>query len=75
MKKILIIDDEKDIRFLICSYFQELNYQTIEAEDGNSGINLFIKEKPDIVLCDLRMPGINGLEVIKSIKKNQISLQ
>jgi len=69
MNKLLIIDDEKDIRFLVSSYFQELDFEVIEAEDGESGINLFKKEKPDIILCDLRMPGISGLEVISTIKE------
>jgi len=65
--KLLTIDDEKAIRKGIAAYFDDLGYSVFEAEDGRSGMAVFMAERPDVVLCDLRMPEIDGLEVLRRI--------
>jgi phosphoserine phosphatase RsbU/P len=65
--KILVIDDEKLVRESIAIYLEDSGYQVIEAEDGHKGLELFDQIRPDLVLCDLRMPGIDGLEVLSKI--------
>lgn len=67
--KLLIIDDEIFIRESIIAFFEDSNYKIFEAEDGKKGLELFRKEKPDVVFSDLRMPEIDGLEVLSTIKK------
>ncbi len=62
--KILIIDDEPYIRESIKNFFEDCGYEVIEADDGCKGLELFEEVRPDIVLCDLRMPGMDGLEVL-----------
>ena len=68
-KKILVIEDDPLIRSTISSFLKDQNFETIIAEDGSEGIDLFSSEKPEIVLTDLRMPKADGLEVLASIRK------
>lgn len=69
-KKILIIDDDKSIRESFAAHFDDLFYQVLLASDGTEGLQIFEKEKPDLALVDLRLPGINGLEVLVRIKNS-----
>ncbi|MFO1430455.1 MAG: SpoIIE family protein phosphatase [Candidatus Competibacteraceae bacterium] len=65
--KILTIDDEPILRDIIVSYLEDSNFQVIEAANGQEGIELCRREQPDLVLCDLRMPGMDGLQVLGSL--------
>ncbi|MEZ4600238.1 MAG: response regulator [Syntrophotaleaceae bacterium] len=67
MAKILIIDDDADHRFLISEYLLDLGYEVAEAADGRQGVEKVFDEDPDLVLCDLRMPEMDGLEVLKTV--------
>ena len=58
--KILTIDDEPPIRSGIVAYLEDSGFTMLEASDGPSGIEVFRREHPDVVLCDLRLPGIDG---------------
>ncbi len=68
MEKILIIDDEQDILKLLSMSLRADGYQTLTAPSGKEGIEIFKNKKPDIVLTDIKMPEMTGLEVLKSIK-------
>jgi len=69
MEHILVIDDEKPIlsmfRFLLGFY----GYTVLTAENGEAGLEIFRKENPPIVFLDIKMPGMDGLSVLKQIKK------
>lgn len=67
---ILTIDDEENIRDSFRMFLEDYDYQIIEAKNGQEGLDLFFQKKPDLVLCDLRMPEVDGLEVIETIKKD-----
>ena len=69
MANILTIDDEAGIRKNISAYLEDCGYRILEAADGIEGMDVFHRERPDVVLCDLRMPGMDGLEVLASINK------
>lgn len=69
-KKILIIEDDKFLRELISQKISKQGYIVVEAIDGEDGIEEFKKEKPDLVLLDLILPGIDGFEVLSQIKSN-----
>jgi two-component system response regulator AtoC len=69
MEKVLIIDDDKDLRTVICDVLAEEGLITIEAGDGISGLRLFRKEMPDTVLLDLKMPYMSGIETLKEMMK------
>lgn len=61
---ILVIDDEAAIRESLRAYLEDLDYHIVTAEDGRAGIELFEQEEIDLVLVDLRMPEMDGLEVL-----------
>ena len=69
-KKILIVDDEKDIVDLISYNLEKEGFATIKAYDGESALKLVNAKKPDLVILDLMLPGVRGLEVCKFIRKN-----
>lgn len=69
MTKLLLIDDEKPTLSMFRLFLDALGYEVLTAENGNEGIALFKKESPPIVLTDIKMPGIDGLEVLKQIKR------
>lgn len=69
MKKILIIEDEKNIVELLKYNLEKNNYSTDYAYDGREGLRLFEKNKYDLILLDLMLPEISGLELCKLMKK------
>ena len=70
MHKILIIEDDKFLRELIVRKLTSENYDVIEAVDGENGIKLTKEQKPDLILLDLILPGIDGFEVLSQVKKD-----
>jgi CheY-like chemotaxis protein len=64
---ILTIEDESAIRGGIVAYLEDSGFQMLEADDGPSGVELFRRHRPDVVLCDLRLPGMDGLDVVSTI--------
>ncbi|MGI4833563.1 MAG: sigma-54-dependent transcriptional regulator [Janthinobacterium lividum] len=64
MARILTIDDEKAIRFALKDILELEGYQVDQAEDGPTGLDLLIQQKYDVVLCDIKMPRMDGLEVL-----------
>jgi len=69
MTKILIIDDEKPTLSMLRLLLEDAyDFEVFTAESGDAGIDLFEKERPSIVFTDIKMPGINGLEVHKRLK-------
>lgn len=67
-KKILIVDDDQDIRLLLDKFFGKKGYKTNTASDGTKAIEILKNEKYDLVLCDFKLPDFNGLELIQKIK-------
>lgn len=67
-KKVLVIDDEADIREIVRLYLIGEGLEVIEAENGQEGILKALREKPDLIVLDIMMPGINGFEVAKHLK-------
>ncbi len=66
---ILTIDDEASIRESFRHYLEDYDYRVIEAADGQAGVELFRRHRPDLILVDLRMPELDGLEVLDIISK------
>ena len=67
--KLLVIDDNKDIRDYISSTFAN-DYEIIEADNGKDGLEQALKYVPDIVVCDVMMPQMNGIEFCSALKRN-----
>ena len=69
-KRIMVCDDEKDLRSLLKWFFQSKDYDVIEAEDGAQCLAKIKEEKPDLVLLDIMMPELDGWEVARRIKQD-----
>ena len=69
MKKILVVEDEPDIRELLGNYLKNEGYAVVSAEDGVEAISVFSKEKPDLIILDIMIPKIDGYGVCEVIKK------
>jgi anti-anti-sigma factor len=68
MEKILVIDDEKPTLMMFRLTLAAYGYDVLTAENGQEGLELFERERPRIVLTDIKMPGMNGIEVLQRIK-------
>jgi two-component system phosphate regulon response regulator PhoB len=71
MQKILIVEDDDDIRELIAFNLEMSGYEIIKCDNGEDAIKIAVKENPDLFLLDVMLPGIDGFEVCRKIKKNQ----
>lgn len=68
-KKILVVDDEPQIVKVLKAYLDKAGYNVVTALDGAGAIGTFQREKPDFVILDLNLPGMDGLEVCKAIRR------
>ena len=69
MKKIMIVDDEK-ISLTMTNHILSSEYQTVCCSSGREALEQYERERPDMILSDLRMPGMNGYELLEELKKN-----
>ena len=69
MRKLLIVDDEQGIVDEVKSYFEEEGYEVQTADTGKEGIETIGKFKPDIILLDMKLPDMSGLQVLKYSKE------
>ncbi len=68
-KKILVVDDEPQIVKVLKAYLEKAGFQVVTASDGTSALSTFQREKPDFMILDLNLPGIDGLDVCRSIRR------
>lgn len=70
MTRILVIEDDPTQRLLISSVFRGAGYDVVEAEDGEAGFKTADDLMPDLIVCDVLMPGLNGYEFVEALKKD-----
>ena len=68
MKTILLVDDDESIQLLYQEEFKEAGYSVVSVYDGSEAIDAFKETVPDLVILDIQMPGLNGIEVLRQIK-------
>ena len=64
---LLVVDDEQAIRDSIVAYLEDSGYNVLEAENGQQALALYEKKSPDLIICDLRMPVMDGLSLLRRI--------
>ena len=69
MAKILVIDDELNIRTLIDLLLSRQGFDVVLADNGWTGLQLYRQEHPDVIVLDLKMPGLDGVTVLKEIRR------
>ncbi len=73
MTKILVIEDESPIRELITELLNLSNFKVIEAENGEEGVELAIAHLPDLIICDIMMPKLDGYGVLRKLQRHQLT--
>ncbi|MDE5881216.1 MAG: response regulator transcription factor [Muribaculaceae bacterium] len=68
--KILLIDDDVQNSTILCSYLEAEGFNTAYARDGEEGLKMYEEDRPDLILLDINMPGINGFEVAQRIRRH-----
>ena len=71
-KTILVVDDEESIVDLLVYHLQKEGYNTLQAYDGASAVEIALKEKPDLILLDVMLPKMDGISVCKRIRYSSI---
>ncbi len=66
--RILVVDDEQRLRDLICSYLEREGFQVLQAADGHAALELARQHAPDVIVLDLMLPGVDGLEVCRRLR-------
>lgn len=70
-RKILVVDDQYGIRVLLCEILQKDGYQMFEAANGVQALKIVKEEELDLVLLDMKIPGMDGIEILKRIKEDK----
>lgn len=70
MFKILVADDERALRLLVVGTLEIGDYNLLDVDNGTDALKMTIKERPDLIILDVMMPGMTGYEVCKQIKTN-----
>lgn len=68
MNRVLVVEDNKNNMRLITKLLENDGYETIKAETGEEGVNMAIAEKPDLILMDIKLPDIDGVEATRKIR-------
>jgi two-component system, cell cycle response regulator DivK len=69
-KRILIVEDNEDSRFILLITLRRLGYEITEAESGTQGVEKALSQRPDLIVMDLGLPGISGIDAARAIKEN-----
>lgn len=70
MDRILIVEDENDLRQSIADFLEVEGFKCLQAADGSEGIDIARTELPDLIICDIKMPGLNGHEVLRELRRD-----
>ncbi len=69
-KKVIIIDDDENLRFVLSDKLKMSGFEVIEAKDGEEGLEQCLKHHPDIFLLDIMMPIMNGIDMLKRLRQD-----
>ena len=73
MKKVLLVEDDTVLRESTAELLELSNYQVFTAPNGIIGVQIALEEKPDVVVCDIMMPGMDGYAVLKALSENELT--
>ena|SRR3990172_6670952 len=70
--KILVIDDDRNFNYMLSTHLQKNHFEVTQAYSGKQGIKLSAEQKPDLVITDMRLPDIDGFEVVHELKERKV---
>ena len=74
MVKICLVEDERPLKQLISEELEDMGHSVSSAENGEEGLELIARERPDIIICDINMPKLNGYQMLARLKKEYPAL-
>lgn len=74
-RRVLVIEDDSFVRQYLCHVFSSLDFETIEASNGEIGVDMFMNASPDIIITDINMPQKNGFEAITEIRADNPNIK
>lgn len=69
MKTVLVVEDQEDNRCIACTYLENRGYRVLQAANGAEGVSAARAERPDIILMDIKMPVMDGIEAVRQLKR------
>src|SRR6185437_13383654 len=72
VEKVLVVDDEPSIVTLLKFNLEKAGFSVITAEDGKIGLEMAMEEKPDLIVLDLMLPGMDGMDVCKTLRQEKV---
>ena len=75
MKKVLVIDDDEPIRLNLSDLLTQEGFEVIDVPNGIQGLQLAFEKPPDLIICDVNMPDIDGFQVLRKIRENLATAQ
>ena len=73
MKKVLLVEDNQDLQFVLSCQIKSMGFAVITASNGMEGVEKAIEEKPDLIIMDILMPGMDGREATRMIRSNPMT--
>jgi len=74
MQTVLVIDDDDNLRDTVAVMLEQEGFRVLESSDGNQGFEMALAQKPDLLVVDLRLPGMSGMEICKQLRAAQIAV-
>ena len=71
--RVLIVDDEKDVRWALCTLMRDQGMTALEAQNGREALGSIRAECPDVVLLDIRLPDVDGMQVLKEVRRSDLT--
>jgi signal transduction histidine kinase len=68
-KRVLVIDDNVDVADMLAEYLQQIGHDVIQAHDGRTGLDAAMRHEPDVIVCDIGLPGLDGYEVARRLRE------
>ena len=68
-KRVLLVEDNADVADMLAAYLQELGHEVIQARDGRAGVELALQQRPEVIVCDIGLPGLDGYEVARRVRQ------
>lgn len=68
-KRVLVIDDNVDVAEMLAAYLRQIGHEVIQAHDGRTGLDAAFRHQPDVIVCDIGLPGLDGYEIARTLRK------
>jgi CheY-like chemotaxis protein len=68
-RRVLVIDDNVDVAEMLAAYLRQIGHEVIQAHDGRTGLDAALRHQPDVIVCDIGLPGLDGYEIARTLRK------